>query len=392
MSKKLAILGGTPVCKENTYAGQPYLPHWERFADMTDGIFDRKYYTNHGPLLQKLEKELSAFLNVRHAICMTNTGIGLMIAAKALDLNGKVVLPAFSHVSLAQAMIWAGLEPVFCDVDKTNCTINAALLRGRIDGNTRAVLGVNLFGGTCDFKTIQHIASEFSIRHCYLSDDAVGEQYNGTHVGNFGDLQIFSLHESKLINAVDGCVVATNDDFTAARLRNIRSSYGSGPAVPIAFTGNGRMSEAQAGMGLLTLEDYPANVQLNKERAERYKRVLAGIDGIAAYEPGKEISARNYQNHVIRVDKAKFGMSASALAKVLRAERFVAGTFEQYAISPYPPFAPLADMAAAVELSASLLALPVGGKTINGVAPEAIGEVIREASANAERVNSLLMN
>jgi dTDP-4-amino-4,6-dideoxygalactose transaminase len=384
MGKQLAILGGNPSF-QNFAQRHNYLPVWKNFEKMVDGIYTRKYYTNHGPLAQELEKKLSAFLGVKHAICMTNTGIGLMIAIKALDLKGKVIVPAFSHISLSQAIIWADLEPVFCDVNVDMPHLNADSLNNFIEEDTCAVMGVNLFGDTCDYDGIEKVASKFSIRHYYVSDDAVGEEYKENKIGNFGSLEIFSLHESKIINSIDGCVITTNDDFVAARLRNIRSSYGSGPTVPISFTGNGRMSEVQAGMALLTLEEFEGNVKENKKTFGLYEDYLDEVEGISIYKPRNFVSNRNYQRLVIRIDENKFGVSALRLSKVFQAENICANTFIHYALNPWFPNQALSNMPNARRISSSLLELPV-----RKIEPGIVCSVIKQALHDAKKINNLL--
>lgn len=383
MHKELTILGGKPLFKIPVQT-QHYLPEWKSFEKMIDGIYARKYYTNQGPLAQELEKKLSAFLGVKHAICMTNTGIGLMIAAKALNLTGKVIVPAFSHISVLHAIIWSGLQPVFCDANIETAHLNTELLDTLIDEDTCAILGVNLFGDTCDYDSIKKIAEKFSIKHYYLSDDAIGEDYKKTKVGNFGILEIFSLHESKIINSTDGCVITTNDDFIASRLRNIRSSYGSGPAVPIAFTGNGRMSEVQAGMAILALEDFHDNVKHNKKSFELYENYFNDVEGISIYKPSNCISNKNYQRFIIRIDESKLGIDALKLFKVLQAENIYVNMFSHYAVNPYFPKQPLSSMPDAQKISFSFLELPL----IN-IEPEIVCEVIKRALHDAEKIARL---
>lgn len=384
MNKVLAILGGKPSFEKPSLFPN-YLPDWNSFETMVNGIYNRKYYTNHGPLAQELELELSAFLGVKHAICMTNTGIGLMIAAKALDLKGKVIIPAFSDIALSNAIIWAGLEPVFCDVDIDTAHLNTTLLNNLIDENTCAILGLNLFGDTCDYDDIKKIADKFSIKHYYSSGDAIGEEYRMNKVGNFGVLEIFSLHELNIINSTDGCLVTTNDDYIAARLRNIRSSYGSGPVVSIPFTGNGRMSEVQAGMALLTLKEFDHNVEQNKKNTDLYEDNLKDIEGLSIYKVGDFISKKNFQRFVISIDEHRFGLNALRLFKVLQAENIYVNTFIHYALNPYSPGKILSDMHNACKLSTSFLELPV-----RKVEPEIVCTTIKQAHKDAKKICNLL--
>lgn len=388
MNRKLAILGGTPAF-DRPVKKQNYLPAWDQFASMIDGIFSRKYYTNHGPLAQELEKKLSAFFGAKHAICMTNTGIGLMIAMKALDLKGKVILPAFSDISLAQAIIWAGLEPVFCDIDESSLHLRTDLLREKIKKDTAAISGVNLFGGSCDLNEMEKIAAGFSLKQFYVSDDAIGEQYNKTKIGNFGILEIFSLHESNIINSTDGCVITTNDDHVAARLRNIRSSYGAGVTVPIDFTGNGRMSEVQAGMALLTLGEFENNRAQNQKIAEQYENALSNVEGLSVYKPQNAIDNRNYKRIIVKISSEEFGLNAAGLSKTLHAENVLVKTFARYARNPFAPFNSLQDMPAAAKAISSLLEIVPDREHPDTDGAEKLGQLLQQVQADSKKLAGL---
>lgn len=387
MNNMAAILGGAPTFS-HPIKQQNYLPEWDQFGKMIDGIFGRKYYTNHGPLAQGLEKRMAEFLNVKHTICMTNTGIGLMIAVKALGLKGKIIVPAFSHFATIQSLVWAGLEPVFCDVDENTLHYDIELLNRITDKNISAVLGINHFGGSDSCGEIADFADRNSIRHLYLSSDSIGQTFQSMHVGNFGSMELFSLHESNIINSTDGCLITTNDDFVAARLRNIRSSYGAGKTVPIEFTGNGRMSEVQAGMALLTLDNYDHNVKLNAAIIAAYERHLKKIEGVSVYAPGADVSSRNYQRLVIRIDEAEFGLNAGELVKALKAENIYAGEFSLYARQTFAPFAPLDSMPRAVNCASLLMELPVHNSAISENDVERITETIVQLRSQARMIKA----
>ena len=113
----LAVLGGAPALAKPLPVGQLHFPAWSAYETAMRELFERQYYTNHGPLVQRFEAALRERLSVRHVVCVTNATIGLMMAVDALDLSGKVIVPAFTFIATVQAMSWAGLEPVFCDVD-----------------------------------------------------------------------------------------------------------------------------------------------------------------------------------------------------------------------------------------------------------------------------------
>jgi hypothetical protein len=91
----LAILGANPAFEKPVPVGQLYFPEWSDYVQAMRGIFDRQYYTNQGPLVCQLEADLQKRLGVRHAICVANATIGLMMAADALGLRGRVITPVF---------------------------------------------------------------------------------------------------------------------------------------------------------------------------------------------------------------------------------------------------------------------------------------------------------
>jgi dTDP-4-amino-4,6-dideoxygalactose transaminase len=106
---EFALLGGAAAFERMLPVGQLYFPSWDRYKTAMRGIFERRYYTNQGPLVQQLEERLQDYLGVKHAICVTNATIGLMMAAEALDLTGKVVLPSFTFIASAQSLSWTGI-------------------------------------------------------------------------------------------------------------------------------------------------------------------------------------------------------------------------------------------------------------------------------------------
>src|SRR5580704_9150914 len=97
----LAIFGGTPKFTEELPVGQLYFPDWDSYVREMRGIFDREYYTNHGPVAREFEMKLAEFLGVRNALCVTNATVGLIVVATAMSLTGKVILPAFTFIASA---------------------------------------------------------------------------------------------------------------------------------------------------------------------------------------------------------------------------------------------------------------------------------------------------
>lgn len=318
-----AIFGAKPEFDKPLPIGQLYFPSWERYEAAFRGIFERQYYTNQGPLTQQLEEKLQQFLGVKHAICVTNATIGLMMAAEAMELSGKVILPAFTFIASAQSLSWTGIEPVFCDINVDSCQIAIDQISALIDEDVSAIMGVNLWGGACNPQALADVAKANGVQLYFDSAHAFGCTVDGVPVGNFGRAEVFSFCATKILSATEGGCICTNDDELAARLRNIRSSYGAGRPVNVVKTANGRMSEAQAAIALMSLEHFPVNQKNNEAMYRIYERLLEEIPGLYLVNPSG-VTFSNYQYVVCSVDEHEFGLSRDLLIELLKAENVVA--------------------------------------------------------------------
>ena len=374
----LALFGAPPAFAEPVLFGQRYFPSWERYRQAFQGIFDRQYYTEYGPLNQQLEQKLQQFLGVKHAICVTNETVGLMMAADAIGLSGRVIVARHAPASSVQSLEWAGLEPVYCDMDSDTQQIRIEQVESLIDENVSAIMGAHLWGGSCDPARLAQVAAEHGIQLYFDATHAFGCAVDGTRIGGFGRCEVLSFHQSNILNATEGGCVCTNDDELAARLRTMRSSSGAGVTVAVTRTVNGRMSEAQAAIALMNLEDFPVNRQNNENLHHSYESSLGSIPGIKLSKP-TGVSLSNFQCAVCRVDEREYGLSPHRLIALLKAENVCA---EQQAKYSHP--LPDGDSA-----GASAIHLPIGaGMTVQHVERicAILGKVRRAAPAIRARL------
>lgn len=359
----LAILGGRPAFPAPLPVGQLNFPEWPRFEEAMRGIFARRNYTDDGPLARQLETKLSEFFRVKHVVCMANATIGLMAAAIALGLRGKVILPAFTFIASAQSLTWAGLAPAFCDVDSDTHQMDLDQAAALIDDDVCAIMGVHLWGNPCSPERFERLARENDIPLYFDAAHAFGCTAGNRPIGNFGALEVFSFHATKVLNAAEGGCVCTNDDGLAARLRSIGCIDSDNP-VEIPLTGNGRMSEAQAALALLSLEDYPTFQRRNRDFHETYRRLLGGVPGLRLQLPPAGEKS-NYQYVVVEVSAGEFGLDRDTLWRILQAENVICRRYfspgihrSYYYRDNYPQFVnslPVTD-----RLCQSVLQLPSG--------------------------------
>lgn len=318
-----ALFGAKPVFDKPLPIGQFYFPSWERYKSAFRDIFERRYYTNQGPLAQRLEEKLQEFLGVRNVICVSNATIGLLMLPDAMGLSGRVILPSFTFVASAQSLSWAGIMPVFCDVDPNTHQMAIDQIGSLIEEDVSGIMGVNLWGGGCNPKALSELAEAHGVQLYFDSAHAFGCVIDGVKIGNFGRAEVFSFHATKILTATEGGCICTNDDELASRLRNIRSSYGSGKPVSVVKTSNGRMSEAQAVVALMSLEDFPVNQKNNEALYQLYEAQLKTIPGLHLVKP-TGVSFSNYQYLVCNVVEREFGMTRDLLIDLLKAENVIA--------------------------------------------------------------------
>lgn len=394
VQRTFSLCGNEPVFKQPVSVGQFYFPSWERYKDAMQGIFERHYYTNQGPLTQKLEQRLQTYLGVKHAVCVTNGMIGLMMAAEALELSGKVILPSFAFLASAQSLKWTGIEPVFCDVDPETHQIAIEQLDALVGADVSAIMGVNLWGGTCDLEALDSFASKRGLKLYFDSAHAFGCEANKKKIANFGQLEVFSFHSTNVLSATEGGCVCTNDDSVAAKLRNIRSSYGAGLPVSVVKTSNGRMSEAQAAIALMSLDDFPKNQQKNEILFKRYREQLSKVSGIKLVEPA-HVSFSNYQYVVCEVDEVEFGLSRDDLISVLQAENVIAMRYFYPGIHNTIGFkedfsASGRALSVTEQLSQTCIQLPVGA-LVDELSVGIICDIISNAHIHAATLKDCIM-
>jgi dTDP-4-amino-4,6-dideoxygalactose transaminase len=337
-ASEFALFDGSPEFESPLPIGQLYFPSWNRYEAKFRGIFERQYYTNQGPLAEELEDKLQKFLGVKHAICVANATIGLMMAAEAMGLTGRVILPAFTFIASAQSLTWTQIEPVFCDIDPATHQLALDQVAMLINKDVSAIMGVNLWGGSCNPCALAKLADAHGIQLYFDSAHAFGCKVDDLHIGNFGQMEVFSFHATKILSATEGGCICTNDDYLAARLRNIRSSYGAGYSVEVAKTSNGRMSEAQAAIALMSLEDFSANRENNQMLYRRYEKHLEDIPGLRLLQPSG-VSYSNYQYAVCMVDEQQFGISRDQLLALVKAENINARRYFYPGVHRTVPYA-----------------------------------------------------
>jgi perosamine synthetase len=229
-----------------------------------------------GPMVTALEKSFAKFADAKHAVAV-NTGTAALheaVVAAGVKLGDEVILPSFTFVATAEAVVLAGGKPVFADIDPETYNLSPAQVEKSITKKTKAVVPVDLYGLSADMKPIREIADKHSLAVVEDAAQAHGLTYLGKQPGAYADAACWSLYASKNMTTGEGGVVTTNSAKTDEVLRMLRT-HGERAKYASEMLGfNYRMSEIQAAIGVAQLEKLPAFVAKRRENAHHLSEIL----------------------------------------------------------------------------------------------------------------------
>jgi dTDP-4-amino-4,6-dideoxygalactose transaminase len=359
----LAINGAPPAFEEMLHVGRPNMGDKAAFMRHVEDIFERRWLSNDGPLVQQFEAEVAAHLGVKHCVAMCNGTIALEIAIRALGLEGEVIVPAYTFVATAHALQWQGITPVFADIDPLTHTLDPAAVRRMITPRTTGIIGVHLWGRGCAVDELQAIADEHGLKLMFDAAHAFTCTLGGRRIGSFGACEVLSFHATKFFNSFEGGAVVTDDDALAHTMRLMRN-FGFSGLDQVSYPGtNGKMIEIAAAMGLVNLASIDDVIVANRSNYLAYRDELAGIPGVRllAYD---ERERNNYQYVIIEVGP-ECAVGRDALVEALRAENILARRYFWpgcHKMEPYRSLFPHAGLLlpATEAVAGSVIVLPTG--------------------------------
>lgn len=235
---------------------------------------DTGWISSEGPFIQTLEQCLSTRVGRRHGVAVCNGTVALELAVKSLDLQegDEVIMPAFTIISCALAVIRAGATPVLVDCDANTWNMSLDQVEAKITPNTKAIMVVHIYGLPVDMDPILALAKKHDLKIIEDAAQMLGQDYRGQPCGSFGEVSIFSFYPNKLVTTGEGGMVVMNDHELADRARLLRN---------LAFIPkqryfheemgwNFRISNLQAAVGLAQFERWDEFVKKKREIGNYY--------------------------------------------------------------------------------------------------------------------------
>jgi dTDP-4-amino-4,6-dideoxygalactose transaminase len=320
MSQKLALLGGEPV-KNTPFPAWPVYDDNERQALM-DVLDSRIWWRTPGTRTLQFEQEFAAYHQARHGIAVTNGTAALEVSMAACGIRpgDEVILPDFTFIATASAVLFAGALPVLVDVTPdTNC-LDPEQVEAAITDRSKAIIAVHIAGHPADMDRLGDIARQHHLRLVEDCAHAHGSEWKGHKVGAIGDIGTFSFQASKLMTAGEGGMVLTND----ADLERLARSIHDCGRMPnqwfyahYVYGSNYRLSEWQGAVLSQQLKRLPQQTAHRTRSAALLDAALPKIEGLTPQRQDPRVTCNGHYAYVFHYDAR--GFSGLPIAKFIAA-------------------------------------------------------------------------
>ena len=245
---------------------------------------DTGWISSEGPFVKRLEKEMGDRVHRQHAIAVSNGSVALDAAVAALEISkgDEVILPAFTIISCAAAIVRAGATPVVVDSDPLTWNMDVAQIEEKITARTKAIMVVHIYGLPVDMDAVEAIAQKHGLAIIEDAAEMHGQTYKGKPCGSFGDISTFSFYPNKHVTTGEGGMILANDERLANRARSLRNLCFQPHQrfIHEELGWNMRMSNMQAAVGVAQLERLDYFIERKRAMGWRYTDLLQGTAGL----------------------------------------------------------------------------------------------------------------
>jgi len=291
-----------------------------------DRCIDEGWVSSDGPFVKEFEEGFSKYVGRKYGVAVSSGTAALEVAVGALKLKpgDEVIIPSFTIISCATAVINYGAVPVFVDCKSDTFTIDPELIEGLITPKTKAIMAVHIYGHPCDMDPILEIAKKNNLLVIEDAAEAHGAEYGSVNspqarkkCGSFGDISIFSFYANKIITTGEGGIVVTDNQDYFERSKFLRN-LGFNEKKRFYHTElarNYRMTNLQAALGVAQLKNIEKLVNIKISNAKKYTELLKEVKGLQL--PIEKEWAKNvYWMYGIVLNES-WGMTAEEFAKKL---------------------------------------------------------------------------
>jgi dTDP-4-amino-4,6-dideoxygalactose transaminase len=300
------------------YVTRPFLPPLEEFKKGLEEIWETRWLTNNGPILQRFTKELCNYFETDN-VCMFNNGtLALQIALQGMGISGEVITTPFTFVATTHALYWNKIRPVFVDIEPDYYTLDPDKVEAAITPWTTAILAVHVYGCPCKLNALADISRRHNLKLIYDAAHAFGVKIGSKPIAHFGDLSMFSFHATKPYHSMEGGLLTFKDSGLKGIFDYLKN-FGFKNEVEVVMPGtNAKMNEMQSLMGSLVLKHLEEVILKRAKITELYRQRLEEVPGIHLTQALSPDITHSHAYMPIEVGKKEFGMSRDALYEKLK--------------------------------------------------------------------------
>lgn len=283
---------------------------------------DTGWISSEGPFVKEFEQKMSATVNRKYGVAVSNGTAALEVAVQALGIGegDEVIMPAFTIISCAMAVTKAGAVPVLVDSDLYTWNMNVDEIEAKITPRTKVIMVVHLYGLPVEIDKVLSLAKRYNLKIIEDAAQMHGQTYNGKPCGSFGDISTFSFYPNKHITTGEGGMVVTDNEELAERCRMLRNLCFRKDARYIhdEISGNYRFTNLQAAVGLAQLERLDEFIGRKREMGRYYTERLQDVNGVILPIEQTEYADNIYWVYGIVLDK--YTRADNRMAQKLLAE------------------------------------------------------------------------
>jgi perosamine synthetase len=243
------------------------------------------WYSNANLYHQRFEKAFAEYLGTRFAVALPSCTSAIHLSLRALGIGpgDEVIVPEITWIASSAPVSYVGATPVFADIDPHTWCLSADAVERCVTPRTRAVIPVDLYGGTPDFEALRRVAQRHGLAIVEDAAQAIGSEYKGKRAGAFGDTGVFSFHGSKTLTTGEGGLLVTDRQDLYDRVMVLRD-HGRALGDTMFFNQEVgfkyKMSSMQAALGLAQLERIDELITRKREIFAWYREQLQDVDGL----------------------------------------------------------------------------------------------------------------
>ncbi len=361
------------------------MPELDEYVNEIRELWDSHWITNMGVKHKTFHKMLKEYLGVTELELLTNGHMALEMSLQAYGFSegSEVITTPFTFASTTHAIVRNRLVPVFCDIKRSDYTIDEEKIESLITDKTVAILPVHVYGNICNDEKIRDIAKKHSLKLIYDAAHTFGEKIDGKGVGTLGDASIFSFHATKVFNSIEGGAVTYNDSEYGKIIYRLKN-FGIKDEETVDGVGaNAKMNEFCAAMGICNLRHINEEIAKRKAVYERYFDRLSDVKGIILNKIRSGVES-NYAYFPIVVEPEAFGSSRDSVKDELEKHDIGARKYFYPITSEFDCYKDEYDSKktpVAFEISRKVLTLPIYAD-LNLSTVDTICEIIRNIPGN----------